>query len=94
MEGRLPDISFGAMVSVMKEIPDERARVHAIAEMRMALADKIVKQKVKVIECEYHTVYRMEVFVLSPEELMKLVHDKAEEMVGMREYYKRMERAK
>ena len=85
--GRLPEITFGASVRIINELPDERARHMAIEDMRMALADRIVKTKMEVKACDFHTEYSLHLYVFTPDEFMKEVNQRAEELDRARQYW-------
>lgn len=79
-EGWLNQVSFGACVNVVNQIESEQVKRLAISDMREALADKIVRTKMEVTKKEFTTEYRLQVYVLTPEEFGKVVNDKVQEL--------------
>ena len=82
--GMLPDVSFTACVRIVNDVSEEIGidpKHLAIRELREALADKIAKTKMEVVRNHFHTEYWINVYVLTPDELMHLVHLESEKMV-------------
>jgi hypothetical protein len=59
----------------------------AISDMRVSLAHRLLDTKLEIIKGQFHTDYRMQIYVFNPEEFMKVVNEKAEELVHAREYW-------
>lgn len=84
---RLDDVSFGANVRILNEVDTDEARRIAISDMRTAFAHRLLEAKVEITKGQFHTDYRMQIYVFTPEEFMKVVNEKAEELVNAREYW-------
>ena len=48
--------------------------------LRENMADKLVKEKVEKIYKSHHTEFRLELYVFIPDELSKIIHDRAMEL--------------
>ena len=78
---RLPDTRFLATVRIMNDGRDntemQQEGEHLLREI---MADKLVKAKMEAIYKPHHTELRMELYVMTPDEMSKLVHSLAKDL--------------
>ena len=74
---------IGAQVSVSNFDSGIELRSHVLSDLRNSIANKIVVDKVKLEEAEYTTTYRIELYVLTPDELGRLIQQEALRMSSM-----------
>lgn len=83
---QLPDLWFGASIKIVKDEDSVKLiQTQAISILREQVAQKLVERKVKVEDHPFLTEYRLEFYILTPDELAALINEKAERLSFERE---------
>jgi hypothetical protein len=78
----MPDMRFFATVRIMNDnINSTIEQAHEGERLlRERMADLLIKEKMQIIHGPHHTELRMELYVMTPEEMSKTVHDLAKDL--------------
>jgi formyltetrahydrofolate hydrolase len=82
---KLPDSIYSMSVRMMHDdhYYDKERETVAIRMLREALADKLVKEKVEQNLHPHFTEFRIELICMTPEEMAKVIRDRAEALAKL-----------
>ena len=77
----MPDVKFSASVRVMDDAKDVDigggVELEGTHKLREVMADKLMKAKMQTIRGSHHTEFRFDLFVFTPDEFAKVIHEQA-----------------